>query len=106
MRGSVVKRKNCKTYALKIDLGVDPVTGKRTQRMISGEWQTKKEAQQALIRTLSELQSGSYVETSRQTVADYLLNDWLPSRKPAGHRAGKGHRGKLGLQTWPRTDRT
>jgi hypothetical protein len=41
MRGSVVKRKNCKTYALKIDLGVDPVTGKRTQRMISGEWQTK-----------------------------------------------------------------
>ncbi|MGI8576032.1 MAG: hypothetical protein ACR2MA_12025 [Egibacteraceae bacterium] len=40
------------------------------------------------------------IDPSRQTFAGYLCDEWLPSRAPTTGRAGRGHRGKVGIQTW------
>jgi integrase len=78
MRGSVVKRGN--KYAVKVELPPDPVTGKRRQKWHSG-YATKKEAEQARTAILRELDTGSYVEPTKATLADYL-DEWLVAIKP------------------------
>jgi integrase len=69
------------------------------RQQFRGGFRTKREAQRALIDALSALNKGDYVEPTRQSVLDYLQDDWLPSRqpKPGG---GRGHRGQLGIGTW------
>ncbi len=34
------------------------------------------------------------------TVEEYLLEEWLPPRQPQPGDVGRGHRGRLGVQTW------
>jgi integrase len=75
MRGSVVRRGGM--WAVVIELDRDPVTGKRRQRWHSG-YRTKKEAERARTNLLGKVDSGTYVENNRQTVAEYLT-DWLPA---------------------------
>ncbi len=69
------------------------------RQQFRGGFRTKREAQRALIDALAALDSGGYVDPARQTVADYLLEDWLPARRPKGG-SGRGHRGQLGIGTW------
>src|ERR1700712_4363556 len=73
MRGSVVRRDN--RYYVKSELDPDPVTGRRRQKWHSG-YQTKREAERALVDLLSKFDRGEYVEPSQQTVSEYLI-DWL-----------------------------
>jgi integrase len=40
------------------------------------------------------------VDLQTQTLADYLQEDSLPSRKPKGTRSGRGHRGQVTWRTW------
>lgn len=62
-------------------------TGRRRQRWHSG-YRTKKQAAVALAELVSSVNRGSYVPTSRQTVAEYL-EEWLaaiaPTVRPSTH---------------------
>jgi integrase len=73
MSGSIVKRGS--SYSIKVELPRDPVTGKRRQKWVSG-FRTKAEAERARIDLLSRVQSGTYVEPSRETLGGYL-DEWL-----------------------------
>ncbi len=75
-RGSIRKhgRDTGVSYEVVVDLGVDPVTGKRRQR--SKSFKTKKEAQTALTQWLREIDTGAAVDRSRQTVAQ-MMAYWL-----------------------------
>lgn len=73
MRGTVTKKGN--KWCVIIERPPDPLTGKRRPKWHSG-FKTKKEAERARIDLLSKLDRGEYVEPSRQTLADYLV-EWL-----------------------------
>ena len=70
MRGCISKRKNG-TYAYTIEIGKHPETGKRRQKMKAG-FATRKEAENALTKALSEICRGSYVEQTKETVQEYF----------------------------------
>jgi integrase len=78
MRGSVRKRGNTYTWYL---FTPDPVTGQRRQHT-KGGYETKKECQAALNDALTALRIGTFVESSKRTVARYLLDEWLPAMQP------------------------
>jgi integrase len=69
----IYKRGN--KYCFVVELGRDELTGKRKQKWFSG-FKTKKEAQQAQVEKLREIQTGLLVETSDMTVAEYM-DYWL-----------------------------
>lgn len=73
MRGSVVKKGD--RWYLKIELDVDPATGRRRQKWHSG-YKNKRDAERARVDLLSKLDRGEYVEPSHQTLGDFLT-DWL-----------------------------
>ena len=62
-----------------IELGRDPSTGRRSRRTARG-FDSKKEAEAALRRELTELESGAHVDRSAVTVAEFLMGEWLPAR--------------------------
>ena len=74
MRGHIRKRGNS-SWAIVIDLGNDLLTGKRQQK-----WQTiketKKDAERALNKALSNLDDGLITCQTKKTVAEFLLQ-WL-----------------------------
>ncbi|AQZ46304.1 phage integrase family protein [Paenibacillus larvae subsp. larvae] len=51
----------------------DPTTGKRKQKEVGG-FRTLAEAQEAAVRIQSELLNGTYVEPTKLTVGDFLLD--------------------------------
>ncbi len=75
-RGSIRKcsRQDGVSYEVVVDLGPDPVTGKRRQR--TRRFKTKREAQAGLTEWLAEIDKGTAVDRSRQTVSD-LLEYWM-----------------------------
>jgi len=77
-----------KAWSLVVDLGRDPVTGKRRQKWVSFHG-TKRQAQRALNDLLSEIQTGSYIEPTKETFADFSqawLRDYAePNLRPATH---------------------
>jgi integrase len=78
MRGSVRKRGSTYTWYL---FTPEPVTGQRRQHS-KGGYRTKKECQAALNDALAALRVGTFVESSKRTVASYLLDEWLPAMQP------------------------
>lgn len=75
--GSIEKRvgKSGKVvWGAVVDIGVDPVTGKRRQRRISAP--TKRELEALIQETRTNVQRGTHVEPSKQTVREYL-EEWL-----------------------------
>lgn len=78
MRGSVVKKGD--RYYVKIELDVDPATGKRRQKWHSG-YRTKRDAERARVDLLSKFDRGEYVEPSHQTLGDFLT-EWLVTIEP------------------------
>lgn len=76
VRGSIREhlRKDGVHYEVVVDLGVDPVTNKRRQRTRS--FHSKREAKRALTAWMAEIDKGTAVDRSRQTVAE-LLRYWL-----------------------------
>ncbi|MDQ3784417.1 MAG: site-specific integrase [Actinomycetota bacterium] len=75
MRGSVIKRG--KSWSVVVELPPDPETGKRRQRWHSG-YRTRKEAERARVELLSIVDSGTYVDHNRETLAQFIA-DWLPA---------------------------
>jgi integrase len=78
MRGSIVKRPSGR-YAVVVELDRDPVTGKRRQRWHGGH-RTRKQAESALTAILGRIQRGEYVETTTQTLGEYLTA-WLSASR-------------------------
>ncbi|MGO0058594.1 tyrosine-type recombinase/integrase [Brevibacillus fluminis] len=62
-------------YCFIVELGRDEKSGKRKQKWFSG-YNTKKEAQQALIEKQREIQTGLLVDTKDMSVAEYM-DYWL-----------------------------
>jgi len=52
---------------------IDPATGKRKQKEIGG-FKTKEEAEEAAKKILAEIQQGTYVEPTKMTVEEFLLD--------------------------------
>jgi integrase len=76
MRGSIQKRPGPQgaAYRARVEYPADPVTGKRRQR--SETFKTKREAETALSKWLAEIERGTAVDTTKQTVGEFLRH-WL-----------------------------
>ncbi len=74
-RGHVVKRG--RSWSIVVELAADPQTGKRRQRWHSG-FRTRKDAERERVKLLAAIDSGAYVENTRQTVSEFV-GDWLPA---------------------------
>jgi integrase len=78
VRGRVFRRGE--TWSFVVDLPPAP-DGRRRQRK-KGGFRTRKEAEAALAALLTDVQKGTVLEPSRQTLAAYL-DDWLASAAPS-----------------------
>jgi integrase len=81
--GHVVKRKTKAgtVWGVVVNRDRDPITGKR-RRTRHGSYKTKAEAQAALRRILTEIDSGVFVERTDLRVAEYIINVWWPAHRP------------------------
>ncbi|MBO0767556.1 MAG: site-specific integrase [Solirubrobacterales bacterium] len=81
MRGST--RKRGKTWTAYWDVTeTDPETGEQVRRQRSkGGFRTQKLAEAHIGEVLPDVRAGTYVEPTTQTLADFMLNDWLPGIK-------------------------
>jgi len=75
-RGSIQKRQSAKgmAYWVRVEYAADPTTGERRQR--SETFRLKKDAEAALAKWLAEIDRGTAVDTTRQTVGEFLTH-WL-----------------------------
>lgn len=76
-RGSIFRRHG--GYALRVDLGPDPATGKRRQYYKQG-FPTKRAAEAALDQVLTDVREGTAVGRQSMSVAAYL-DDWLDGQR-------------------------
>jgi integrase len=74
--GSV--RKRGKTWTWYLDIGPDPLTGRRRQTS-KGGFKTKKAAQENLNTAITQRQRGELAKRSKRTVRDFLEDEWLPT---------------------------
>jgi integrase len=82
--GHVVKRKTKSggtVWGVVVNRDRDPVTGNR-RRTRHGSYKTRSEAQSALRRILTEIDSGVFVERTDLTVREYIINVWWPAHTP------------------------
>ncbi|MDR4171175.1 site-specific integrase [Bacillus nitratireducens] len=77
MKGHIIKRGS--KYSFVLDIGPHPETGERRQRWFSG-YKTKKEAQTDLAKKITELNEGTFVDPSKITLKEYLI-EWLEIKK-------------------------
>ncbi|MFN7992749.1 MAG: site-specific integrase [Bryobacteraceae bacterium] len=70
-----IRPRGKRSWAIVLELGRDPATGKRRQKWHTVHG-TKKRAQAEVARLINELESGSYVEPRRLSVRDFLER-WL-----------------------------
>jgi integrase len=75
MKGTVVQRG--KTWSYVVDVGKDPITGRRRQKT-KGGFTRKKDAEVALRKILSEIDEKRFIEPSKETFSSYLEN-WFSS---------------------------
>lgn len=78
-----IRQRGPESWAIKIDIGADPATGKRRTKWHTVRG-TKRDAERERNRLLRELDVGEYVEPSKMTVAE-LLRRWLDDIK---HKVG------------------
>jgi len=74
MRGSLIKRGKS-SYAVVLNLGIDPQTGKRKQQWVSVKG-TKKDAEKRLAELLHQLDTGTFMKPGKTTLAEFLER-WL-----------------------------
>src|SRR5262245_36362561 len=66
-----VRRRGAKSFELKFDVGVDPVTGKRRIRYASFKG-TKRDAELELARLVAEHNAGLSIDPSKMTVREFF----------------------------------
>ncbi|EOO24845.1 DNA integration/recombination/inversion protein [Bacillus cereus BAG1X2-3] len=100
MNGSVKKDKKTGKDLFIVDIGIDPLTGKRKQKKKRG-FITKQEAENALTMLLSEVHTGTYVEPSKLSYGEYL-QDWFNTKKHSvGIQTAKVLKGYLNSRIIP-----
>ncbi|MGB3926504.1 MAG: site-specific integrase [Caldicoprobacterales bacterium] len=77
MRGHIRKYRG--RWAGVVELGRDPVTGKRRQKWIYAD--TKKECEVLVAELIYKLESGTYFEPTKMSVAEYLRH-WIKVHSP------------------------
>lgn len=77
MKGYVRKRGS--KWSFTVDIGKDPLTGKRKQKT-SGGFKTKKEAEKALNELQYEVEKGIWIEPQELKVKDFSL-EWIKNYK-------------------------
>lgn len=79
-RGRIVKRETKKgpVYDVIVELGKDPVTGKRKREVET--LKSKKDADKRLAELLRAVDTGTYCDPGKMTVAEYLKR-WLNTHK-------------------------
>ena len=83
MRGHI--RKRGRSWTLVVDTGVDE-TGRRKQQWRGG-FATKREAERALTEMIRAVETGSYIEPTVLTVADFSTASGFPrSRQRSDQR--------------------
>lgn len=77
--------RSAKGWRAMIDIGPDPITGKRRQRRL-GPYRSRREAERAVAKVLFDIQTGQAVDPGLGgvTLADYLREQWLPARELRG----------------------
>jgi integrase len=80
MKGYFRKRSNGK-WSFTIDVGIDPKTGKRKQKTVSG-FNSEQEARNEAIKLQYELLQGTYIEEKSVLFKDFALQ-WLESYSEA-----------------------
>lgn len=76
-RNNIRKRGSTWTYYLYV------TEGDGTRRQVSkGGFATRKEAETARAEALTTMATGSWVKPDRLTVADFLIDEWLPTQLP------------------------
>jgi integrase len=85
MRGSIRKRGT--TWTVTYD---EPASDGRRKQRSKGGFATKREAQGFVTEQLRRLDTGSYVEPSKVTVAAFLNGEWLPAVTPTVRPATAG----------------
>ncbi|TYS12978.1 site-specific integrase [Rossellomorea vietnamensis] len=78
-RGCKCKKKKCfcgSKWAFTVDIGLDPITGKRKQKVKSG-FNTKHEAEEYAASLIHEVNQGIYLEETDKTFSDFAI-EWLP----------------------------
>jgi integrase len=76
MKGYIRKRGS--KYSFTVDIGRDPITGKRRQKT-KGGFKTKKEAQSALAKFIAEIEEHGYNEPTKTTFVQFA-EDFLETQ--------------------------
>ena len=71
--GTIRKRSDGRWEA-RYTTGIDPKTGKQIQKSVYGK--TQKEVRQKLMEVTAEIDSGTYLEQTKDTVGEWL-DTWL-----------------------------
>ena len=110
--GTRVKGKACAhcgygdfSWGYVVDLETD-ADGKRRQRLRSG-FERRQDAERAMRDLLTAVDRGTYVEPSERTVAQFLLEEWLPASAPprVKYDTWEDRRSNLDLHVVPRIGR-
>ncbi len=67
------------TWYYTVDVGKDPRRGRRHRKR--GGFDTKVAAERALREVLAKVDRQRFVEPSKLTVGDFLVDEWLPGAK-------------------------
>ncbi len=76
-RANICKRGSTYTYYAYVTDG----DGRRRQ-VSKGGFRTRREAEAARVEVLNTIQTGTFVRAERTTVATFLVDEWLPTRRP------------------------
>lgn len=71
MKGSIKRDEKTNKWYYEVTVSTDPITGKRKRKKKRG-FATQKEAQAALTKLLSEIESNKYIEPSRVLLKTFL----------------------------------
>ena len=85
MRGHIRKRGD-RAWAIVVDIGHDPSTGKRRQKWVSVKG-TKREAERKLAEVVLDLNTGAYIQPSRLTLSEFL-DQWMQDYVATSVRLG------------------
>ncbi len=82
MRGQIRKRVNKRgdiSWQVIVSLGKDPITGKYKKKWVTVRG-TRKDAEKKLVELLQQVDTGTFVDPGKLTVAEYLQR-WLKDHK-------------------------
>jgi integrase len=75
MTAGNITRRGERSWRIKFDIGADLITGKRRTQFVTVKG-TKKDAQAELTRRLGQVDTGAYVPSTKETVAEHV-RAWL-----------------------------